>query len=309
MNSQSKISDSYNNTLSLAEQIREKRVILDSLNGTKITKDMYEQLGIEKVVYPQYTKFAVINTPTSSMKKEMTEVMQGYYDNKINKKDIKEFFMEYCEIKYARDEETILNIYESFLDKNYDSAVFACFDKSKDIAKGEGKTTDHLIYYDADYYYKSEEIHDLLKEVVKEYGAKYGLDIDATKRDENFKGKYLTGTPNFNDKWNYMAACVQGRGRLMDLTAVPPEGFSFFYQEGTDCGTKDNLLMISGNGWSKKVDVPFEMPAHKEITKYFYLSDLFQVSKEQEEHYDLYNNFMKQHIISRGLHSATITNY
>lgn len=136
--------------------------------------------------------------------------------------------MEYCSVMYARDEESVLNVYEDFLNENYSAAVQKCFAQGKDIAEKEGVSTDNMVYYDADYYYQSKEIHDLLKEAAAEYGAKYGIEIDAAKRDDDFKRDYLTGTPNFNDKWNFMATNMMSASRLMDQNAVPPKDFLSF---------------------------------------------------------------------------------
>lgn len=285
---------------SLADRIRGNRPTFQCTEEmAKRTMDVFERSGCEKVTYPQYTKFAVINSPVASEREEMREVMEGYYNGEISKDEIKGFFMEYCSVMYARDEETVLNVYEAFLDANYSAAVKKCFAHGYDIAAKEGVSTDNMIYYDADYYYQSEEIHDLLKEAVAEYGAKYGREIDATKRDDGFKRDYLTGTPNFNDKWNFMATNMMSSGRLMDQNAVPPKDFSFFYKQGADLG-KNSLLIIGGKDWSEKVDVPFKTPAGgKNTERYFYLSDLYKVSREKEEYYEEYNKFLNKLIITR----------
>ncbi len=286
---------------SLADRIRGNRPTFQCTEEmAKRTMDAFERSGCEKVTYPQYTKFAVIDTPTSSIKKEMREVMAGYYNGEISKDEIKGFFMEYCSSMYARNENTILNVYETFLDENYAEAVRACFDKGETIAAKEGTGTDRMVYYDAEYYYRSEEIHDLLKEAAKEYGEKYGVEVDASKRDENFKGDYLTGKPDFNDKWNFMATNIMGSGRLMDQKAVPPKDFTFFYKQGTDIGTKNSLLIIGGKDWSEKADVPFKIPmGGKNTERYFYLSDLYKVNREKEENYEEYNKFLNKLIVTR----------
>jgi len=286
---------------SLADRIRGNRKTFQCTEEmAKRTMDVFESSGCEKVTYPQYTKFAVINTPTSDFKKEMREVMTGYYNGEINKDDIKGFFMEYCGTMYARDENTILNVYETFLDVNYAEAVNACFDKGKTLAAEEGTTTDGMVYYDAEYYYRSEEIHDLLKEAAKEYGGKFGVEVDAAIRDGNFKGDYLTGEPNFNDKWNFMAANMYGAGRIMDMNAVPPKNFSFFYHLGENMGTKDSLLIISGKDWTERSNVPFEIPtAGRKRTDYFYLADLCKIRNEKEESYKQYNDFLNKLVINR----------
>lgn len=291
---------------SLADRIRGSRKTYHFTEEmVERTKDIFEKSGCKKVTYPQYTKFAVINTPVASEREEMRKVMEGYYDGEISKDEIKGFFMEYCNVMYARDEETVLNVYEDFLDANYSAAVRKCFDQGKDIVAKEGVSTEHMIYYDADYYYQSEEIHDLLKEAAAEYGAKYGKELDAAKRDNGFKRDYLTGTPNFNDKWNFMATIMNGSGRLMDQNAVPPKDFSFFYKQGENLG-KNSLLIISGKEWSEKVDVPFKTPeGGKNAEKYFYLSDLYNVSREKE-YYEEYNKFLNKLIITRIWGDSTI---
>lgn len=285
----------------LADRIRGNRPTFQCTEEmAKRTMDVFEKSGCKKVTYPQYTKFAVIDTPTSSIKKEMREVMAGYYDGEISKDEIKGFFMEYCSSMYARDESTILNVYETFLDENYAEAVSACFDKGKTIAAEEGTATERMVYYDAEYYYRSEEIHDLLKEAAKEYGEKYGVEVDAAKRDGNFKGDYLTGEPNFNDKWNFMAANMKGVGRIMDKDAVPPESFSFFYHLGEDMGTKDSLLIVRGKNWTVKRNVPYEIPmAGRKRIDYFYLADLCKISSEKEGDYKQYNDFLNKLVINR----------
>ena len=286
---------------SLADRIRGNRPTFQCTEEiAKRTMDVFEKSGCEKVTYPQYTKFAVINSPTASLREEMREVMEGFYNGEISKDDIKDFFMEYCSVMYARDEESVLNVYEDFLNENYSVAVQMCFAQGKDIAAKEGVSTNNMVYYDADYYYQAEEIHELLKEAAAEYGAKYGVEVDAEKRDDSFKRDYLTGIPNFNDKWNFMATNMMSSGRLMDQNAIPPKDFSFFYKQGTDVGTKNNLLIIGGKDWSEKVDVPFKMPVGgKNTERYFYLSDLYKVCREKEENYQEYNKFLNKLIVTR----------
>ena len=81
---------------SLSDRIRGNRKTFQCTEEmAKRTMDVFERSGCKKITYPQYTKFAVIDTPTSSIKKEMREVMAGYYDGEISKDEIKGFFMEY----------------------------------------------------------------------------------------------------------------------------------------------------------------------------------------------------------------------
>lgn len=289
------------NNESLAEQIREKRRKIECTEEMiASTRDIFEKAGYERVTYPQYTKDAMINIPTPPLENEMKELMDGYYAGTISKEDIKDFFAEYADAMFARDEGRILNLYESFLNRSYESAVKACFEEGKDIARAEGKSTNHWVYYNADYYYRAEEIHDLLKEAAKEYGAKYGIEVDTARREEAWQGDYLTGTPSFHSKWNFRAN-IEGSGRMMDQEAVPPEGFSFFYTDETALGAKDSLLIISGKDWTKRINVPFDLPiSGKKTESYFYLADLLQVDRKDDEQYKYLNDFLNKFVIIRN---------
>lgn len=291
------------NDASLAEQIRgNRRTIEVTAEMAKRTMNIFEKAGVEHVTYPQYTKFAVIDTPTSSLTKEMREVMHGFYDGKISKEDIKGFFMEYCNVMYARDEETILNCYESFLNANYEEAVTACFDEGYEIARKEGVSPDRVVYYDAKYYYQSEEIHELLKEAAKEYGEKYGTEVEPEYRDKHIEGDYLTRTRtlDFNSKWDFRASMV-GRSRIVNLDEVPPEGFCFFYKEGEHLGTEGNVLLIGGKDWKETLSTPWKTPkGGQNAETYFYLADLFQADKESEPNYKEFNSFLNSLVITRN---------
>lgn len=281
-----------------ADQIQNNRGDRNtSEESAKQKRDYFEKSGLHEVVYPAYTKFEVIKTPSASTVKEMRELMEGYYDGSINKDDIKDYFIKYADIRYAwGDKEILLNIYESFLDQNYIEAVSACFDKGKEIAGAD----DYLLYYDADYYYMSEEIHVFLKEIVKEYAEKNGMDVDPDERDRNFQGQYMTGKPNFNDKWNYMASCVMCRGGMVDLDKVPPKGFSFFYKPGEGDAVKGTDFIIGGNGRKENVDVPWEpFVAGKISAKRLFLSDFLNINKEKESMWIQYNNFLKNFLLAR----------
>ncbi|MCM1305282.1 MAG: hypothetical protein NC306_14430, partial [Butyrivibrio sp.] len=195
--------------MNLLEYIRGKRCTMEITEEMFAhTRDLFEKAGVKEVTYPQYTKFAVINTPSQGTKKEMAFVMDGFYAGRISKDEIKGFFLEYAHSMQARNESKILNLYESFLNISYERAVKACFDEGEDVARKEGVDANKAIYYDADYYYQAEEIHEFLKEITEEYAAKYGVEIDIEQRKSEFdkNPNYLTGQPDFNDKWNFMAA-------------------------------------------------------------------------------------------------------
>ena len=279
---------------SYADKIRANRETIDMNKGLSAeqTRDVFERSGCSRITPGTYTKFAVINWPVQSEKEEMREVMAGYYSGEISKEEVKEFFMEYCSpVFVGRSETAILNVYETFLNANYEEAVRACI-KEGEKYYGSDRYT---LYYNADYYYKAEEIHELLKEAAKEHGEKYGLEIDASKRDENFQGKMdAAGKPNFNEKWNLLVA-NNVVGRMMDINAAPPEGFSFFYELGDSMGVGNSTLIVNGKGWSAKMMVPFENHSEK---NHFYLSELLHVS-DDKENAKWYNKFLGKLVVNR----------
>lgn len=281
---------------SYADKIRASRPTTDLSKGLSAeqTRDVFERSGCSRITPGTYTKFAVINWPTRDNKAEMREVMAGYYSGQISKEDIREFFAEYC--FNSRDENTILNVYETFLDANYQEAVWACAAEGKEYAYSQGIDTRYTLYYNADYYYRAEEMHELLQEAAKEYGEKYGLEIDASKRDEDFQGNMdVTGRPNFNQKWNTIVA-NNSIGRMMDVNAAPPEGFSFFYELGEEnVGIGSSHIMINGKNWSVKMTVPYKN--HSDIN-YFYLADLLRVDSDKENA-KCYNDFLNKFVIHR----------
>ncbi|MBP3475427.1 MAG: hypothetical protein J6K48_03800 [Lachnospiraceae bacterium] len=279
--------------MNLSEYIRGKRCTMEITDEMFAhTRDLFEKAGVQEVTYPQYTKFAVIDTPSQAIEKEMAFVMDGFYTGRISEDEIKGFFLEYAHSMQARNESKILNLYESFLNISYERAVKGCFDEGKDIAEKEGVDTNKAIYYDADYYYQAEEIHEFLKEITEEYAAKYGVEIDIEKRESGFdkNPNYLTGYPSFNSKWNFSAHNVCGYARLPELDAVPPKGFTFFYKQ------RDRMLMVGGNGWSEKMDTS---SSPRGANRYPRLSDLLYVDSQREEYWSQYNDFMKKIIIAR----------
>lgn len=281
-----------------ADQVRSKeRESRTSEEPAKHTKDYYEKVGLQKVVYPAYTKFVEINSPCENTKKEMRSLMDGFYNGSVSKEEIKDYLVKYASSKFVRgNNKYLLNIYESFLNQNYSAAVKACFDKGREMAGAD----DTLLYYDADYYYLSEEMHEFLKEIVNEFAEKNGMEVDLDERDQNFQGQYLTGGPSFNDKWNYMASCVMCRGRMVDLDVVPPKGFSFFYKPGEGDAVKGTDFIIGGNGWKEKADVPWEpFVAGKISAKRLFLSDFLFIDKEKESLWTQYNAFLKNFFIAR----------
>lgn len=113
----------------------------------------------------------------------------------------------------------------------------------------DGNTRD-WIYYDAKYYYSSEEMKTTLQSIMREIGAEYGvtdLDLSAEYADGDIrKGIYSSYNTIVNDNARNSAHV----GSMIDETMVPPEGLRFFYK-GNEAGT--NLLV-------PQITAPYDEP-------------------------------------------------
>ncbi len=135
----------------------------------------------------------------------------------------------------------------------------------------DGNTRD-WIYYDAKYYYSSEEMKATIQSVMREIGAEYGvtgLDLPADYADGDIrKGIYSSYNTIINDNARNSAHV----GSMIDETMVPPEGLRFFYK-GNEAGTNrlvpqitapydepeaafDGLLQVWYGDWSFTGRVP-----------------------------------------------------
>lgn len=289
---------------SYADSIRDKRRKLEVDEATqKFSRDFFENSeNIQKVHYATYEKFEPIRNVAQPDIEEMKMVLDGYYTDKLSKDEVIEFFTEYCtRAGRGRDEAYLLNVYESFLNQNYERAVKYCFDKGTKIAAEQGVNPEEIAYYDSNIYYQAEEIHDLLKQTVKEIGATYGIDVDIEGREQNFTGTYITGTPNFNDKWDYMANFYYGTSQMLHMDTVPPKNFSFFYSKRENLETRDSNLTINGEKWTTKINIPYKIPATGRIgtTDYFNLASLLSITKEQTSNYKEINEFLKKFVVKR----------
>lgn len=143
---------------------------------------------------------------------------------------------------------------------------------------GHDRNTTNWVYYNADYYYASEEMKGTLQDIVRKIGAKYGvtdLNLSTDYPDGDVrKGIYTSYNTQISNRLRNDCR----RGNLIDETMAPPKGLKFFYmdKEGSDpCvhmlpGPKndpyaafDSFLSVSYGDWSFTGRVPVRMDATK----------------------------------------------
>lgn len=96
---------------------------------------------------------------------------------------------------------------------------------------GSAEQLDNFIYYNSDYYYRSEEMKGTLKEMIQKLAKQYNIDPSALNLPDEYpdgdirKGIYSSYNTIVNDH-----ARVQSHtGNMIDETMIPPKGFRFLY--------------------------------------------------------------------------------
>lgn len=111
---------------------------------------------------------------------------------------------------------------------------------------GNTKHLDGFIYYNSDYYYRSEEMKGTLKEMIQKLAEQYDVDPLALNLPDGYpdgdirKGIYSSYNTIVNDH-----ARVQNHtGNMVDETMIPPRGFRFLYCEN-ESGTNPMMSKLS----------------------------------------------------------------
>lgn len=139
---------------------------------------------------------------------------------------------------------------------------------------GNAKRLDGFIYYNSDYYYRSEEMKGTLKGMIQKLAKQYDVDPSALNLPDEYpdgdirKGIYSS----YNTIVNSYAREQDHIGNMIDETMIPPRGFRFLYC-ANESGTNplmselsapqdepeaffDSVLQIWYGGWSFTGRVP-----------------------------------------------------
>lgn len=141
---------------------------------------------------------------------------------------------------------------------------------------GHDRNTRNWAYYNADYYYASEEMKGTLQGIARKIGAKYGvtdLNLPIEYQDGDVrKGIYSSYNTQFSRRIRNDCRI----GSIIDESMAPPKGLKFFYMDavGTDpyvhrlpnpendpYATFDGFLSVSYGDWSFTGRVPIRMDA------------------------------------------------
>lgn len=111
---------------------------------------------------------------------------------------------------------------------------------------GSTEHLDNFIYYNSDYYYRSEEMKGTLKEMIQKLAKQYDVDPSALNLSDEYpdgdirKGVYSS----YNTIVNSYAREQHHIGNMIDETMIPPRGFRFLYC-GNESGTNPMVSKLS----------------------------------------------------------------
>lgn len=197
------------------------------------------------------------------MERQIEDAYRDYYIGGCDEKFVRDTFEGIVEslrsnyLDLGFDEKMIMpGIIKSVYNKARMEVVYKAdeasyMDSKRLIAlyNGNDRNTKDYIYYDSDYYYKSEAMKDSLLECAKSLGQKYGftnlkLQSDFDRSDERYHySSYNTIVDDYAGyQWNI--------GNMIDDKMEPPKNFRFFYKSG-ESGTNiypDTLTEVLGDG-------------------------------------------------------------
>lgn len=218
----------------------------------------------------------------------ISDMMEQYYDGNFTREEILQKVKNACmdmrvylfQDRYTdgctdKDNLQILrDIYEVAQKTNARKAVWSSLKKGEKLAqKFEGPERYDWMYYDADDYYKSEDIRECIRQAISEMAEKWEIDPpDFDEVEENSK-LILDGRLDYNSIWQWQA-WQRDVVRMTDLKTAPPEGFSFFYKERKEIRKDPGYVEVSYQGKKWSADVPFNnFDVKKDIAQFFRMGD------------------------------------
>lgn len=193
---------------------------------------------ISKVYLDYYTG----QCDEESVRNTLSEIVESLRSNYVDLGfDEKEIMPHISEDVYARAWMDVV--------KRADEAGF--LDSKALVAQynGHNGNTKDSIYYDSDYYFKSEAMKTSLLEQAKALGEKYGAtNLNLPEGYEKSDPRHIHSS--YNTAVNNYAGVQWRIGNMIDDEMVPPENFRFFYKSG-ETGTNkysDSLMEVSDDG-------------------------------------------------------------
>ncbi|MCR5789618.1 MAG: hypothetical protein K6G83_06990 [Lachnospiraceae bacterium] len=206
--------------------------------------------------------------------------------------EIKNYFKDRCRdmrvvlcqerMTYGMDQDAnrqiILDTYEEFRMADSVMAKLSCDEEGERIATETGwkNGSKDWVYYNSNYYYRSEELRALFKEAAEELAEEWGTgQIDTAERDTD---QYLSYSGNFHQAWNSGSENGARICGMRDASEKPPEGLTLFYREYMDGQERIGLARLGSGGSIETKRVVFDIyndGNQQRFPQAYHLSDLF----------------------------------
>ena len=251
----------------------------------------------------------------NDMQKDIVNHMRDLYAGKISQDEINHYFEECCMTmrKYRtqhcqtsgtneNDNMQIINqMYEIFAKENQRAARNVNYMEGEKINASYGSSyrSDDWTYYNADYYYKCDEIKSELRQATQNLADKWGdssIDFEEIERNSEY---ILDGGLDFNSGWNFTYRNQAARSSMADESLVPPKDFKFFFKEGMypDSSVDKGLVRV----WLGKKEytrkVPFELSRTGIGNQIFNAGELLQDDLSKSESYREYSKFLSNFFV------------
>lgn len=180
---------------------------------------------------------------------ESYEVMTDFYDGKIGREDVKNIFKEYFYHSAGMMSpdwatRSLAGLYEHFSRANTRAAWANNYREGRQLLESNGFSGSG-IYYNADWYWKCEEMQDLFRETANELADERGaahVDFEYVEKNTMFT---LDGGITYNGVWNAhkLMQSASGTGYFLDTDLVSPKGF-IYCNAGAYAATHENIKSL-----------------------------------------------------------------
>lgn len=281
--------------------VKDKMVPLgrDSYTSTPITDENYAEINKPTHPMPKHcygTGFGYTQT------NEINQMLKDYYVGKsVTKEELKEFFKDCCKdmrVVMAQENRTtgldpvhnaqiILDTYEQLRMSNSTMANYGCQKEGERIAVKngwrEGEPID-WVYYNADFYYQSEELRQIFKVAAQEMAREWKCgELDTSTRDMD---NNLSYSSSFHQVWSNSGSNGTRIIDMKDVSEKPPAGFRLFFRESLEGSAYFGMFLTGLDG---KADIRTKTVLDPK--QFYNLGALLQKSSNNKTLLHYLNNF------------------
>lgn len=328
-----------NNSITSAIYLGDAPKSGNTKDETKVGSDTFQNHVEDATTYPSYTETEIVTQSTFSnfgdqygykLFDDIFQFMSGYHTGKASNQDVSAYFKTCCEnmldyrvqqgqtngIDPKSKKKILTEMYEVFSNQNRTAALNINYKEGEKVnSTYQGNSLKNFSYYNSDYYYQCEEVHDLIKTATNDMTAQWNtssIDLSEVDRTTIYRGN---GGFDFNSGWNVTFRNNLGRSSIGDESMVPPKNFKFFYKEDVESDSTDlekslwGALNVTLGEEQISVDVPFASRYPNMVDQIFNSGTLLDNLIDHDEDKQKYSAFLNNiHVFTRMYSSSTKIN-